>query len=120
MELKNWKSWINPDAAPEISPETLNENLGNPNLHLIDVRRPDEFNGELGHIDSAKLVTLESEFESALPSFDKNSTYIFICRSGARSTRAALMAQEAGIQKVFNMQGGMLRWNALGLPIKKS
>lgn len=112
------KSWINPDGAPEISPEELNAKLNE--VEIIDVRRCEEFNAELGHIRSARLVTLESEFETELSRLEKNKTYVFVCRSGARSTRATLMAQDRGFKHVYNMQGGMLRWNALGLPIERN
>lgn len=109
--------WINPDGAPELSPQTLQQVKSQ--VRLIDVRRPDEFNAELGHIEGAKLSTLENQLESELDQMDKGETYVFICRSGGRSTRATLMAKEKGFQNVFNLQGGMIRWNALGLPVER-
>jgi len=108
---------INGDGVPEVSPESVRDQVGN--LKLIDVRRPDEFKGELGHIAGSVLVTLGSELESYLESLNKSDTYVFVCRSGARSSTSTLMAQSLGFSKVFNMKGGMLRWNALGFPIEK-
>ena len=83
----------------------------------IDVRRPDEFVGPLGHIEGARLVTLETDLEAALPHLPKDQTYIFVCRSGGRSGRATELALQSGFQSVFNMAGGMIAWNEAGYPV---
>jgi hydroxyacylglutathione hydrolase len=106
-----------PDGLPEVSPNDLSANLSK--VSIIDVRRPDEFVGDLGHIKGARLVTLESDFERELPKLSKDVAYVFVCRSGGRSGRATAMALQAGLQNVYNMTGGMLSWNASGLPIEK-
>lgn len=95
------------------APEELGE------YELIDVRRPDEFTGELSHIEGARLVTQGEELDHFLAAQDKNKKILFICRSGARSARATLQAMELGFRDVFNMEGGMLLWNEKGFPIKK-
>jgi rhodanese-related sulfurtransferase len=81
---------------------------------LIDVRRPDEFNGELGHIKGAKLVTLGPELSDFINKMDKSKPTLFICRSGMRSATATMMAKDVGCAEVFNMEGGMMMWNELG------
>jgi rhodanese-related sulfurtransferase len=108
------KVTVSGEGIPEISPE---ETMANGrHCRLIDVRRPDEFIGELGHVDGAQLCTLESEFEAALGKFNKEDTFVFICRSGARSGHATLMALQCGFKNVYNMSGGMLSWNEKRLP----
>ncbi|NUM59729.1 MAG: MBL fold metallo-hydrolase [Bdellovibrionaceae bacterium] len=107
------------DGVPEISCEDLNITLkSNPaaleKIKLIDVRRPDEYVGEYGHIAGAKLVTLGEELEAYLKSEDKNSEIVFICRSGGRSGNATRIAQGIGFTKTINMTGGMIRWTQLG------
>ncbi|MCB0340685.1 MAG: rhodanese-like domain-containing protein [Pseudobdellovibrionaceae bacterium] len=79
-------------------------------VHLIDVRRPDEYTGDLGHIPGATLITLD-EIPSRKNELPTTGTIVFICRSGGRSAQASAMAKEAGLQNVFNMQGGMMAWN---------
>ena len=81
-------------------------------LSLIDVRRPDEFTGELGHIPGARLFTLDT-LPQTLEELPKDKTTVFICRSGGRSSQATALALENGFQSAFNMQGGMLLWNEL-------
>lgn len=78
---------------------------------IIDVRRPEEFNDSLGHIQNAKLSTLQTDFKTNVKNLDPNKCYLFVCRSGGRSTKAAQMAINYGVTKVFNLDGGMLAWN---------
>lgn len=87
---------------------------------LIDVRRPDEWNGELAHIKNAKLLTLGRELNEFLQqTVDKNKKILFICRSGARSGQATEQALSCGFKNVFNMDGGMIYWNEKGFPVIK-
>lgn len=89
-------------------------------LRLIDVRRPDEFNGELGHIHNAELVTLGPELTQYLHSLDKELPIAFICRSGKRSETATMEAKAMGFKNIYNMSGGMISWNECRLPIEKN
>lgn len=79
-------------------------------LMLIDVRRPDEYEGELGHVKGTELLTLDF-LPQKISELPKDQTIVFICRSGNRSGQAAAFAQENGFTDVFNMSGGMLLWN---------
>ena len=82
---------------------------------LIDVRRPDEFTGELGHVPGSELLTLD-QLHGKMDQLPKDKTIVFICRSGGRSGQATAFAQENGLSEVYNMKGGMLLWNEYGLP----
>lgn len=86
-------------------------------LELIDVRRTEEFNDDLGHIKGAQNFTLDVKLNQFLDNADPNLTYLFICRSGGRSARAARIAQAMGFSHIYNLKGGMLAWNQLNLPI---
>lgn len=81
---------------------------------LIDVRQPEEFTGELGHIPGSKLIVLDTLPEH-LNEVPKDQTVVFVCRSGGRSARAAAYAMEHGYQNVYNLKGGMILWNELHL-----
>lgn len=85
---------------------------------LIDVREPDEYVGELGHIDGAELVPLAT-IPQAAARLPKDANLLIICKSGGRSGRAADFLAAQGYGKVTNMVGGMLAWNAAGLPTKR-
>lgn len=90
------------------------------NLKLIDVRQPDEFNAELGHIKGATLVTLGPPLQDFLNNHkDKKELIVFICRSGNRSGTATLMARDLGFNETYNMTGGMIRWNEYEYPVER-
>ena len=86
---------------------------------IIDVRRPEEFRGELGHIKNSVLWTLQTDLEDNLDQLDSKGTYLFVCRSGGRSAKACQVANMHGLKNVFNLEGGMLAWNEQSLPINK-
>ena len=85
---------------------------------LVDVRRSEEFVGELGHIDGAQLLTLD-EIPRNFAQLPKDRTIVCICRSGGRSGHAAAFLAENGFTSVFNMRGGMLLWNEMGLATQR-
>jgi rhodanese-related sulfurtransferase len=103
------------NIAPEAALNRLQE------FRIIDVRRPDEFNDQLGHISGAKLCTInESSFKKTLVALNTAKTYLFVCRSGGRSSRAARIAQTLGFSHIYNLEGGMLAWNKCTLPVVRS
>ena len=108
----------NPNApdVEDIDPSELSKKTGL--VHLVDVRGQDEYTGELGHIAGAKLIVLDT-LPQHIDDLPKDETIVFICRSGARSARATSLAQDAGFEHVYNMKGGMLAWNSLGLPVER-
>lgn len=103
------------DGIPEVLPQNLKDHLKS--LRIIDVRRPDEFVGELGHIEGAELITLGPDIVQFLENGDRNQEIIFICRSGGRSGQVTLMSKNLGYHNCANMIGGMILWNELKYPI---
>lgn len=94
----------------DIEPTELEAKLDQ--VALIDVRQPDEFTSDLGHIPGAKLIVLDTlpEHINEIP---KDKTVVFVCRSGGRSARATDFAVEHGFKNVYNLKGGMILWNEL-------
>lgn len=85
---------------------------------VVDVREPDEFRGELGRIPGAELVPL-STVHIAAASWDRDAPLILVCRSGGRSSRAAHALAGEGFRRVMNVSGGMIAYNAAGLPVER-
>lgn len=79
---------------------------------LIDVRQPEEFTGELGHIPGASLIVLDGLLDH-IDDIPKDKPVVLICRSGGRSARAANVLFEAGYTNIYNLKGGMILWNEL-------
>lgn len=105
------------NGIPSVTPEDVFPKLGH--VRIIDVRGLDEFNNELGHIQSAELLTLGPQLEETLKLTDKSYEIIFVCRSGKRSKEAAKLALDMGFQRVYSMDGGMLRWKELRFPFER-
>ena len=80
-------------------------------LNLVDVREPDEhadFNigGILLPLGKIQLMQID-EIEDL-----KNKETIVYCRSGKRSTQAALILEQIGFTDIANLVGGMMEWEA--------
>ena len=99
----------------ELQPEWLAENAGR--VQVVDVREAEEFDGALGHIQGARLITLGS-LKNNLSEINKEKPVVVVCRSGARSAQATVILRGAGYTKVANLAGGMLRWRGQRLPVE--
>ncbi|HUN70010.1 MAG TPA: MBL fold metallo-hydrolase [Burkholderiales bacterium] len=99
----------------EIQPNALEEILGR--VQVVDVREPDEFNGALGHIAGASLISLGSLLNET-QKLTKEKPIVVVCRSGARSAQASVLLRNAGFGRVANLAGGMLRWRAQRFPVE--
>jgi rhodanese-related sulfurtransferase len=100
-------------GVPEITPEWLNQHRHE--VEIIDVRGSAEFNGELGHLEGAKLLPLD-ELRTRMEEIPTSRPVVFICQTGKRSAMAATILRKAGRTQVANLAGGMTRWRQLGLP----
>ncbi|UFA50020.1 rhodanese-like domain-containing protein [Deinococcus radiophilus] len=92
--------------------QALHERLGQ-DIHIIDVRTPEEF--AAGHIEGAQLLPL-GELEGRMAELPKDGELYVVCRSGSRSAQASELLTQAG-RSVTNVDGGMLAWEAAGLPV---
>lgn len=119
MKVKNlFKNYLkNPQNhnVLDVTPEEVRQLKDQ--LHLIDVRTLNEFNGELKHIPGAQLITLDS-LNKMLSELPKSEPIVFVCRSGQRSMKATLLALQNGFDLVYNLSGGMIKWNELGFEVE--
>jgi sulfur-carrier protein adenylyltransferase/sulfurtransferase len=105
-----------PTAIREVSPPEAQQRK-EAGATLIDVREQVEW--DAGHIPGAVFIPLgqlDQEIAAAVP--DKDAEIIMQCRSGARSGRGTAQLQELGYTNVVNMAGGILEWEANGLPVE--
>ena len=100
----------------DIAPSELQQKMNQ--VKMIDVRQPQEYTDELGHISGTELIPLGT-LPNHLESLPKDQTIVFVCRSGGRSAQAAAYAAMNGFSDVYNMYGGMLAWNQLLLPVER-
>ena len=70
---------------------------------IIDVRTASEF--KTGHLEGARNVDVNGNFEGKIGSLKKNGQYVVYCRSGARSSQAASRMRARGFENVTNAGG---------------
>ena len=107
---------ISGNTIDDLTPDELIDKLDD--YVIIDVRKPHEFNDELGHVKNATLYCLQDNFKENIETLDRDENYLFVCRSGGRSSRAARIAQALGFKNVTNMSGGMLKWKEFSYPVE--
>ncbi len=91
--------------------------LGRPDTLLIDVREDEEH--RRGHLPGARLLPLRSVLD-ATPDLPRDRTLLLFCRSGRRTQRALHILRDAGIGDAYGLRGGILAWQAAGLPVTGS
>ena len=96
-------------GVPAITPRELEQRLARgDDLDLIDVRERPEW--EIGRIRGARLTPLSS-FAEALSTLDSARDVVVYCKVGGRSARVVRQLQAAGFRRVWNLDGGILRWS---------
>jgi phage shock protein E len=60
---------------------------------------------------------LNGNFVADVQGSFKTETYAVYCRSGNRSGTATQIMTEAGLSKLYNMNGGTIDWTNSGLPL---
>ncbi len=86
---------------------------------VVDVRTPEEYTK--GHVRGALNINWNDPgFEKKVSLLDKNKHLYVYCLSGGRSAKAAQALKGMGFSRVFEMEGGMLKWRTAGLPEERS
>jgi rhodanese-related sulfurtransferase len=96
----------------ELTPQQAQDRL-KAGARLIDVRENTEY--QEVHAEGAQLMPL-STFEQQFSALPKDAELVMICRSGARSEKAAQFLEDQGYHNVSNLVGGTVAWVAAGLP----
>jgi len=99
------------DEVKRLTPQEAKDLLDNDAsgaFQLLDVRQSREY--EAGHIPGAKLIPL-GELEYRYGELDKGRGIISYCRSGHRSMAASTLLCGLGFENVYNLDGGIRRWD---------
>jgi len=90
------------------------------NVLVLDVRGPEEFVGELGHvarainIPLAELAKREAELRTS-----KDRPIAVVCRTDRRSAKAIRQLRKTGYSQLLLVPGGMERWNRERYPVER-
>ena len=93
---------------------TPDDAKGRTDLHLLDVREPDEW--QAGHIAGSQHIPL-GQLRGRLAEVPKDRTILAVCRHGNRSDAATRGLRTLGYT-VENLEGGVTAWTQAGLPLQ--
>jgi rhodanese-related sulfurtransferase len=112
--MSGWLSKLFPQR-PQVDPIQARE-LADQGAILLDVREDAEWRA--GHAPKARHIPLH-RLPGRVGDLPPGRTVVTICRSGARSARAAALLAREGREAV-NLSGGMHAWARAGLPVVAS
>jgi rhodanese-related sulfurtransferase len=101
------------DISPVLAKELIDKT---PDIVIVDVS-PDY---DAGHLPGAVHYYLgDGSLEEAIPTLDKDKTYLVYCHADAPSIQGATMLVEAGFAPVYRLEGNYDAWVAAGYPVEK-
>lgn len=86
---------------------------------VLDVRSPEEYVGELGHVAGSLNIPLD-QLPSRLDELgdDPERRIMILCRTDRRSAKAATLLAVRGFADVQVVRGGMTAWQEQGWPVE--
>ena len=90
---------------------------GNADLTVLDVRSAEEYSQ--GHIAGSRNISIDRLSDAVRAGeLDSSTQFAVICARGGRSSQASVrLTKVFKFEKVVNIRGGMLEWEAKGLPV---
>jgi len=106
------------DVSSQEAFDLMQENLGNPDFIILDVRTSSEFHD--GHIEGALNIDVNlPSFSEELEQLDKNATYLIYCRSGNRSRTALRIMDDLAFTRAYHLTNGITEWVDAGLLVRQ-
>lgn len=95
LTIKDLAQWLNDPTKPQ--------------LILLDARTQPEY--ELSHLPQAKRIDpYHPNLEAIAASFSKDMPMVVYCSVGYRSARVAQKLEQAGFDRVYNLEGSIFQW----------
>jgi rhodanese-related sulfurtransferase len=115
----NWVTTIvrSPSGIPMLPAEFVSR-LGR-SVRIVDLRRPDELVGPLGHIPGSDWVPLEVA-ATLSNRVHRDAPVVLISRGGERAGAVAKLLEAAGMRMVASLEGGIVSWKNLGFTTSRS
>ena len=85
-------------------------------VFVIDVREQWEY--DEGHIPGVTLIPM-GEVAGRMSEIPADKEVFVTCRTGNRSGQVAEFLRAQGLDNVHNMEGGIVAWEAAGLPVER-
>ena len=108
MNIKNLFS-LSKNMQPEEAKAFIKKNKTS-TFQLLDVRQPKEYERE--HLPGAILIPLR-ELLDRKDELDQDKTTLVYCAAGVRSKAACQVLQGAGFGDIYNISGGIKKWQGV-------
>jgi hydroxyacylglutathione hydrolase len=117
--MRAWReSGFGLDEVAQISVAELRRMIEEqPDLQVLDVRRPAEF--AAGHAPCAASTPLGLRLREEAAHLDPTRPLAVICAGGYRSSAATSMLKPLGFRRLYNVEGGTSAWLGAGYPVEK-
>lgn len=103
--------------TPAQAAALIKAKAADPSFVILDVRTAREF--ALNRIKGARNIDIKApDARERFGKLDKNGTYLVYCRMGPRSSRAMQGMKKMGFKRVFNLAGGIMKWQAEKMPLE--
>ena len=99
------------------SPPDLAENLDDPSIYILDVRKIDHREEE-GHIPGSHHIYV-GHLEDHLDEIPEDKRIVVHCDAGYKGSIAASILRKHGFGNVTNLLGGTIGWKAANYPLVK-
>ena len=104
-------------VARNIAPaDALSLVKARPNLYLLDVRTPQEF--QQARIAGAQLIPIDQVMQR-VGELPQNRPILVYCAVGSRSAQVFSFLARRGYTEVYNLDGGIYAWAAKGYPVER-
>jgi rhodanese-related sulfurtransferase len=103
----------------QLSPDQFEKAIAKAEAQVVDVRTPEEY--AKGHIQNSVLANWKNreEFEARTKTLDKSKPVYLYCLAGARSHSAAEFLRTKGYTQVYELAGGISKWNDAKKPLQE-
>lgn len=93
----------------------MEDHWGDGDFVIVDLRPAEQY--ARGHIQNAINIEYQSEeFATTLDELEREHIYLLYSQTDQTSGKVLDMMAALGFREVYNMLGGMGRWERLGLP----
>ena len=98
--------------SPAVSYELIRDN---PEMLVIDLRKPEEYNGETGHLSKAMNIPVDRlPYRLLEISAYREETFLVYCRADPCGAEGVADLRSSGFENVILMDGGIEAWIRAG------
>ena len=102
----------------KVAPAEFEKLVADKDNVILDVRTPKEF--AEGHLAEAVNIDYKSkEFPTKIAELDKSNIYLVYCAVGGRSAGACEKMSKMNFITLYNLDGGIMRWEREGKKVDR-